>query len=35
MFRFTDGRSVSMRATGFELTLPAFGYEIYTRSAVR
>jgi glycosidase len=35
MFRFTDGRSVSMRATGFELTLPALGYEIYTRSAVR
>jgi glycosidase len=35
MYKFSDAKSVTMRSTGFELTLPALGYEIYTRSAVR
>jgi hypothetical protein len=35
MYKFSDGRPVSMLATGFALTLPALSYEIYTKTVVR
>jgi glycosidase len=35
MYKFSDGKSVTMPTKGFELTLPALGYEIYTKSAVK
>ena len=35
MYKFSDAKSVTMRSTGFELTLPALSYEIYTKSVVK
>jgi hypothetical protein len=35
MYKFSDGRPVTMLATGFDLTLPALSYEIYTKTVVR
>jgi glycosidase len=35
LYKFSDGKSVTMPTKGFELTLPGLGYEIYTKSAVR
>ncbi len=34
-FKYSDGRSVRMTATSYELTLPAFGFEIFTKTAVK
>jgi hypothetical protein len=35
MYKFSDGKPVTMLAAGFELTLPALSYEIYTKTVVR
>jgi hypothetical protein len=35
LYKFSDNKSVKMISKGYELTLPAFGYEIFTSAIVK
>ena len=35
MYKYSDNKSVKMIAKGYELTIPAFGFEIFTNAVVK